>query len=155
MTTPPQGRLTLTICAADGRLVARREARNLVVKGGAQLIADLFSGKAATPIDRVRVGFGKASAAVASDRLDAPQPHPPNLEAPLTKENFTVDVTGQTAVSVRISAPFTPSADVAGVTEAGLFAGNILYNQVVFEPINLAVGHVITFFWQIDFPFGR
>jgi len=155
MTTPPQGRLTLTIHTPDGRLVDRREARNLVVKGGAQLIAGLFSGKLSTPIDRVRVGFGKASAAVASDRLDAPQPHPENLQAPLTKDNFTVDVTGETAVSVRVSAPFTPTADVAGVTEAGLFAGEVLYNQVVFEPINLSTGHVITFFWQIDFPFGR
>jgi hypothetical protein len=157
MTTPPQGRLTLTMHAPDGRLVARRETRNLVVKGGAQLIASLFAGAAATPINRVRIGFGKATADVTSTALTAPQPPiaAASLEAPLVKENFTIDTTGQSSVTVRISAPFTPNADIAGVTEAGLFAGQVLYNQVVFEPITMSAGHVITFFWQIDFPFGR
>ena len=158
MTTPPQGRLTLTIESPDGRLVARRDARNLVVKGGAQIIAGLFSGKGKTAIDNVRIGFGKATADVSSTALTAPAQaiDPAHLRAPLTDANFTVDGGGATSVTVRISAPFNPQEEkIENVSEAGLFAGDTLYNQVVFEPITMLKDHVITFFWQVDFPFGR
>jgi hypothetical protein len=158
MITPPQGRLTLTIETPDGRLVARREARNLVVKGGAQIIAGLFSGKGKTAIDNVRIGFGKATADVSSTALTAPPQaiDAAHLRAPLTGDDFTVDASSPTSVTVRITAPFSPQEDkIEGVSEAGLFAGDTLYNQVVFEPITLVRDHVITFFWQVDFPFGR
>ena len=50
---------------------------------------------------------------------------------------------------------FQPTVELTGVTEAGLLAGDKLYNQVVFEPVTLRPGQDVTFFWEIDFPFGH
>ena len=157
MHIPPQGSLTLTIRSQGGDVVARREARNLVVRDGAALIAGLFSGKAKTSIDRIRIGFGD-HATPESKALTAPTPAIADasaLEAPVKPEHFQVDPAGAGAVKVSISVPFEPKQDFANVSEAGLFAGTTLYNQVVFEPIAMVKGQAITFFWQIDFPFGR
>jgi hypothetical protein len=156
MHKPPQGRLTLTIRSREGALVATRSARNLVVRDGAALIAALFSGRPATPIDRIRIGFGDHATAE-SKALTAPTPavEAAALEAPVKSDNFQVDTAGAGAVKVSISVPFEPKQDFSSVSEAGLFAGNTLYNQVIFEPIAMSKGQAITFFWQIDFPFGR
>ena len=50
---------------------------------------------------------------------------------------------------------FKPTVELVDVTEAGLRAGEKLYNQVVFEPVTLRPGQDITLFWEIDFPFGH
>ena len=48
-----------------------------------------------------------------------------------------------------------PVVNLPDVTEAGLLAGEELYNQVVFEPVTMQASQNITFFWEIDFPFGQ
>jgi hypothetical protein len=58
-------------------------------------------------------------------------------------------------VQVLITSIFTPTVELVDVSEAGLMAADKLYNQVVFEPITLQTGQDITFFWEIDFPFGH
>jgi hypothetical protein len=152
----PQGRLLLTIRDARGEIVATRAAKNRVLRGGAELIANLFSGARTTPIDRVRLGFGQASADHTATALTPPaEAIPPDrLEAPLKKEHFTVRL-GEDRITVDVAAPFEPRQDMAGVSEAGLGSGDVLYNQVIFEPVSLRTGQVVTFFWQIDFPFGQ
>ncbi|HKO57299.1 MAG TPA: hypothetical protein VJ276_15595 [Thermoanaerobaculia bacterium] len=155
--TPPKGRLLMTIRSAEGELLDSRSSRNIVLRKGAELIAALFSGQSKTSIDRVRVGFGTS---VADEDVVALTPPPTPieaalLEAPLESGDFTVAAEGDNAITVRVAAKFTPQADIPDVSEAGLLAGNVLYNQVVFEPVTLRKGQDITFFWQIDFPFGR
>ena len=54
-----------------------------------------------------------------------------------------------------MNAPFKPTVDLTDVSEAGLLAGDVLYNQVVFEPVTLRPGQNVTFFWEINFPFGH
>lgn len=153
---PPQGRLLLTIRDERGELVASRAAKNRVLRGGAELIASLFAGARNTPIDRVRLGFGEASADPTATALTPPAEAipPERLEAPLKPEHFTVRP-GDDKVTVDVAAPFEPQQDIAGVSEAGLVSGDVLYNQVIFEPVTLRQGQVVTFFWQIDFPFGQ
>lgn len=153
---PPQGRLLLTIRDERGELVASRAARNRVLRGGAELIASLFAGARNTPIDRVRLGFGEVSADPTATALTPPAEAipPERLEAALKPEHFTVRP-GDDKVTVDVAAPFEPQQDIARVSEAGLVAGDVLYNQVIFEPVTLRQGQVVTFFWQIDFPFGQ
>jgi len=161
----PQGRLTLTIRDAEGSIVAERHAQNRVLRGGAQLIAGLFAGKVTTGgINRVRFGFGTDP--LPPDAIDVrPRfviPEPPllpfmvlNPEMALTwNDHFTID-DGPESVIVHVRAPLTPADSVEKVSEAGLFAGNVLYNHVLFEPVDMTVGQTITFFWEIEFPFGR
>lgn len=154
----PAGRLTLTVRAPGGEIVAAREARNIVLRGGAELIARRFAGvDGAGPVDRVRIGFGRDVAAADTTALTAPADGAipaAALETPLAASAFMIASDRPGLVSVAVSAVFTPTVDLADVTEAALASTDRLYNQVVFEPVQLRVGQNVTFFWQIDFPFG-
>jgi hypothetical protein len=80
---------------------------------------------------------------------------PAALVTPLAANTFQVVTDQAGVVQVKIAAAFAPTQDLADVTEAGLLSGSTLYNQVIFEPVALHVGQSVTFFWQIDFPFGH
>lgn len=153
-----RGRLTLTVRAADGSVVLVREARNIVLRGGAELIARRFAGVEGTgPVDRVRVGFGQEAASADSTTLTVPaELNVPAaaLETALPASAFTIVSDRPGVVAVSVSAVFAPTVDLADVTEAALASADRLYNQVVFEPVQLRVGQNVTFFWQIEFPFG-
>lgn len=156
----PQGRLRLEVRSRAGLLVAKRRARNLVLTAGAQAVARLFAGQpAAAPVNRLLVGFGREAAALDATGLtppDDPDIEPADLEAPVASEDFTFETDDEArAVRVSVAATFSPTADLDGVSEAGLLAGDALYNQVVFEPVDLRVGQDVTFFWEVDFPYGR
>lgn len=154
----PRGRLTLTVRSPDGSVVTNREARNIVLRGGAELIARRFAGVEGTgPVDRVRIGFGREAATADTAALTAPADTavPASaLETALPASAFTIASDRPGIVSVSVSAVFTPSVDLVDVTEAALASADRLYNQVVFEPVQLRTGQNVTFFWQIEFPFG-
>jgi hypothetical protein len=111
----------------------------------------------------VQVGWNREAADVESTALGAPPPPVPPAEAiaaaalrsPVRSEDFRLDATRRDVVQVSVSTLFRPTVDLPEVSEAGLMAGNRLYNQVVFEPVTLRVGQDVTFFWEIDFPFGN
>lgn len=154
----PRGRLEVTVRDGSGTVVARRAARNMVVRNGAAIVARLFSGAAsAQPINQLRLGFANEGGTPELKALTAPDGAiaPEALRSPLKASDFTIDTTSADAVQVSISAVFHPTVDLTDVSEAGLFAGDDLYNHVVFEPISLKTGQDITFFWQVNFPFGR
>lgn len=154
----PRGRLLLTVQEPDGHVVARRQAHNIVLRGGAELIARRFAGVEGTgPIDRVRVGFGHDVVSADTTSLTPPADGavPASaLETALSPAAFSITADKPSVVSVAVSAVFVPTVDLTDVTEAALAAADRLYNQVVFEPVQLRVGQNVTFFWQIDFPFG-
>ena len=77
------------------------------------------------------------------------------LRSPITADNFTVNTNHPRVVQVSVVSVFHPTQDLADVSEAGLLAGALLYNQVVFEPVTLRVGQDVSFFWDVDFPFGQ
>jgi hypothetical protein len=155
-----RGRLRLEVRDRDALVVATRRAHNLVLERGAQVVAALFSGAHdAGPIDRIGVGFAKegadarATALTAPDDTDIPAAA---LTSPVAAADFTIATDAEARhVRVSVAARFVPTVDLTDVTEAGLLAGERLYNQVVFEPVTLRVGHDVTFFWDIDFPFGH
>ncbi|HEX4953075.1 MAG TPA: hypothetical protein VF017_06745 [Thermoanaerobaculia bacterium] len=156
--TAPRGRLTLTVSDPGGRTVAERRVGNIVLRQGAAIIAGLFAGQnGAAPINRIQVGFGTEGGDPSLASLTPPDPpiDPVHLSTPLGPEAFGVVTDGARAVQVSIQAVFKPTENLKDVTEAGLLAGDQLYNQVVFEPVELRIGQDVTFFWEVDFPFGH
>ena len=156
---PPQGRLWLRV-AERGRTIAERRVHNRVLRAGAGLIAGLVAGSAGFgKIDAVGIGFATEPGGADLAALTAPDPAlaiaPESLRSALAEEAFTIAGDGENAVRLEIAALFRPAQELAGVTEAGLLAGARLYNQVLFEPVTLRPGQDVTFFWQIDFPFGH
>jgi hypothetical protein len=154
----PAGRLCLRVWSAPGQLVAERRGHNMVLRGGAAVIAGLFAGKAGSePINFVEVGFGQELAAPDATSLTPPNPSLPvaALRSPVAPGDFALVTDRPDVVQVVVSSVFHPTVVLQDVTEAGLMAGDRLYNQVVFEPVTLRPGQDVTFFWEIDFPFGH
>lgn len=155
----PRGRLRLLV--REGAVtVAERRATNMVLRSGAGLVAHLFAGgDGAKAIDTIGIGFATEPGSAELTALTAPPASasipPEGLRTALTTDSFQVVTDQAGVVQVKIAAVFAPAQEVADVTEAGLLAGSTLYNQVIFEPVALHVGQNVTFFWQIDFPFGH
>jgi len=153
-----KGKLTLIVSSPEGLTVASRRARNIVLRKGAGLIANLFAGTPNTlAVNRVRVGFAKEAASSEVTILTPPEGGitPEQLSSTIEPQDFTIITDQPNAVKVMVSATFKPTVVLENVTEAGLMAGDVLYNQVVFEPVTLRPGQNATFFWEIDFPFGH
>jgi hypothetical protein len=141
-----------------GALVARRESHNVVLRQGAALVAKLFAGAAgAGHVDAVGIGFGTETLGADALALTPPQPavDPAALRSAVLPAAFTIVTDQPDAIKVTITTPFHPTVELAGVSEAGLFAGTVLYNQVVFDPVDLHLGQDVTFFWEVDFPFDH
>jgi hypothetical protein len=153
-----QGRLTMRVEERNGETVAERRARNIVLRQGASIIASLFAGAAgSSAITHVQVGFAKQTATPEATALTPPAApvDAAALRTALTADQFRIDASRPGAVLVAIDALFRPTVELKDVTEAGLMAGDKVYNQVVFEPVTLRPGQNVTFFWEVEFPFGR
>jgi hypothetical protein len=144
-----RGRVRLSTARGDERL-----APNSVLPAGAELVARLFAGQLTTPVNRVNVGFGTDPLGPTDTALRPGGVDPANLTSPVGPADCTIAVDDD-IVRVSITATFTPTVDLDGITEAGLGAGDVLYNQVLFDPVNLEAGQAVSFFWEIDFPFGH
>ena len=154
----PLGRLEMMVRDGSGVIVARRVASNMVVRDGAAVVARLFSGvNGALPVNQIQVGFATEAGTPELKTLTAPPGDIPAsaLKSALKPENFQIDTSQSDVVTVSINAVFHPTVDLDNVSEVGLLAGDSLYNQIVFEPLPLKTGQDITFFWQINFPFGH
>ena len=158
-TNGPRGRMTLQIRSAEGAPVAERHASNIVLRRGAEIVANLFAGVGeAGPIDRLQVGFGTEAADVGATALTPPEGEvdPDALDSLVEADDVVIETDSSARlVRVSIAATFKPTIDLDDVSEAGLLAGQQLYNQVVFEPVDMRVGQDITLFWEVDFPFGH
>lgn len=151
-----RGRLVIAETAGAVRHVHRR-AGNMVLRQGAVAVAALFTGAAtARPITALRVGFGEGTIDPETTALTPPEGTipPEALQTAIAAAAFSLRTDLPDIVQVAIAAPFQPSVDLPRVSEAGLIAGETLYNHVSFEPLDLEAGREITFFWEIDFPFG-
>lgn len=159
-----RGRMRCEVKSGSGFLIAERAASNIVLRNGATLVAKLFSGAAGiTAINTLQVGFGTEQAAAEATALTPPPAPPPPgtpvppeaLTSPITPDNFTIVTDKPGLIQVTVASVFHPTMDLDNVSEAGMLAGDQLYNQVVFEPVPLRVGQDVTFFWEVDFPFGH
>jgi hypothetical protein len=155
----PRGRLHLRVRDGDGNLVAERSTRNIVLRQGAAVIANLFATQAgAVGINTLQVGFGQEAATAEATTLVPPADNTIPAQAlvsAVAPTDFSIVTDKPDAIQVLVSTVFRPTVELTDVTEAGLLAGDKLYNQVVFEPVTLRPGQDVTFFWEIDFPFGH
>ena len=153
-----RGRLLMRIGSSGGALLAERRADNIVLRQGATIVAKLFSGaQDASAVTHVQLGFAREAAGPDTTVLTPPDPAIPteNLRAAIAAESFRIIDDNPAAIKVAINTLFRPAVELKDVSEAGLMAGTVLYNQVVFEPVTLRPGQDVTFFWEVDFPFGR
>jgi hypothetical protein len=147
--------MRLQVRGPDGAVVAERRAANIVLRGGAELIANHVAGKATQPINRVGVGFATEVADATAVALTGRDGGAPPPATPIPETSFTIDATRPGVVAVSVASAYHPATELTDVSEAGLLADDALYNQVVFEPVTLRVGQDVTFFWEIEFPFGH
>jgi hypothetical protein len=150
-----KGKLRLLV-HAEGRLIASRKVSNHVLRSGAGLLARLLSGAPdVAPVNNVRVGFARETGAADITALTPPDPpvSPEALQSPVAAQDFTIIADQPRIIKVLVNALFKPTLELKDVSEAGLLAGDVLYNQVIFEPVTLRPGQDVTFFWEIDFPF--
>ena len=171
-----QGRLRLVLRDAGGNPVLERNACNVVLRSGAELLAALISGSAATPINGVAVGVNPVPSSPPYDSTAITVAAPDGT--PIIQQNTgTVDPAGITTtvladeLKVRVSLrtvlgpnrAVSPDAAVRtveiGEAALGTLAadGNSLarvYNRVVFEPVPKARDQELALYWEIDFPYG-
>jgi len=158
-----RARMRLELTGRRGDLLAVREARNAVMRGGALLVAALFTGaEESGPISHLGVG---TSDAAESDTYDTPalSNADPALEggteAPVPPTAFTVVPDPQRRLAlVRVRATLPEASALGTIREAGLLSRTgdvtVLYNRVIFAPVTKADDHELTLFWEITFPYG-
>ncbi len=155
--------LHVQLTDAAGRVLAERHAHNTVMASGAQLIAALFSGSG-RPVTHMAVGTSDADAddvtitALTNDDANgAPLAGETTAALPATAFTTTT-IPERRVVRVRVRGTLPAAAAVGAIREAGLMSvsdnGTVLYNRVVFAPIEKGADHELTLFWDVDFPFG-
>lgn len=159
-----RGTLYLDLRDPTGTVLASRTARNTVLRSGGELVAKLFAGGAA-PITHMGVGTSDAdpTSVTVTELANDDGEGGPGLDGAtvtaIPSEAFRITVDDHTRrVVVRVRATLPESAAVGTVREAGLLSrqddGDVLYNRVIFPPIDKGADHDLTLFWEVEFPFG-
>ena len=157
-----QATLRIELRSRTGDTLAVREAHNAVMRGGAELVARCFAGQG-PGITHMGVGTSDAPEtdifATAALTNDPGEPLTGATEAPLAAEVFAFETDAtRRVVRVRLRGALPAAAAVGTVREAGLLsrteAGAVLYNRVIFPPMQKGNDHELTLFWEIAFPYG-
>jgi hypothetical protein len=147
----PRGRLTVRITDARNVVVETIHVHNNIVLSGRDLIAKLFVNQPIDPVSHVAVGTGDTPVAPADDKLAKElfrkpiAPIDPSLHIATTNENKR---------KVTITADLDFAEAIGELTEAGLFNAEkegLMYNRVVFPPINKTTDFKLTLIWEIIF----
>jgi hypothetical protein len=159
-----------------GAIVGVRHARNSVMKSGAELVANLFTGKAGKGITHMGVGlsgeaedgtFVRETLTTAGDEPDALTG---GFLAPIAPVDFVVKADAdRRLIVVQVHATLQKSVAVGTLREAALLSQETmplpddlnglsfvtkLYNRVTFAPIRKQDDHELTMFWEVTFPYG-
>ncbi len=171
-----EGRVTVLLRPAGGGapLLVRR-SRNAVLRGGGELLAALFAGTAATPINGAMVGIGEepanppyeAGPSIADGggvvRLLRPTAAiaPADCTVETIADEFRVRVTVRALLPAANAVDPTDPAARVEITEAslGVLDGPgtglaRIYNRVVFEPVPKTDAHELALYFEVDFPYG-
>lgn len=158
--------LQLDLRDRSGALVDRRRAANAVTRHGAALVAQAFSGQG-TGITHMGVGTSDApesdafdTAALTNAGAGGQGPLTGDTEVALPAGTFSAPLVDEVkrVVKVRLHATLPDAAAIGTVREAGLLsrgAGDpVLYNRVIFAPVQKGADHELTLFWEVAFPYG-
>jgi hypothetical protein len=147
----PRGRLTIRKTDRHCRSLGTVEVNNSIVASGRDLIAKLFVDQPIASVSHVAVGIGSAEVKTSDEKLS---------EEIFRKELAKIDPslhivkTQDDRCKVTISAELDFDEANKALTEAGLFndaEGGVMYNRVVFPPINKTTDFKLTLIWEIVF----
>jgi hypothetical protein len=157
-----RGRVFIEVRSQSGEVLDTRSACNAVMRTGAEILADLFTGKG-VPITHMGVGVSDApesetftTGALTNSGAGALTGA---TEVAIAPDAFTIvaDATKR-LVQVRLRATLPVDAAVGDLREAGLIARNSsgarLYNRVVFPTLPKRGEHELSLFWEVSFPYG-
>ncbi len=155
--------LHLVLTGPAGTVLDERRAHNTVMASGARLIADLFAGNRAG-ITHMGVGTDDdapedvgVTALTNGGGDDAALTGATTAAIPATAFTATL-VEERRVVRVRVRATLPNDAAVGRIREAGLVSQGdgepVLYNRVVFAPVDKGDDHELTLFWEVEFPYG-
>lgn len=148
-----KGRLTLRLHDRKGALIREIAADNDIVMTGRDLVAKLFANVSIDPISHIAVGKGATAVDPAVDQ---------KLEAELFRKEITPidpakDITPvDKKVRVIVSTELDFAEGNGALTEAAMFNGadpgaSVMYNRVVFPPVNKTADFKLTLVWEILF----
>lgn len=147
-----KGRLTLQKLDARGEIVEQLAADNSIVLSGRDLVAKLFINETIDPISHVAVGTGPSAVNPAADvKLQTELFRKPINPLDPTQHLST---TSDNKKKVVITAELDFNEANGALTEAGLFnaaSAGVMYNRVVFPPINKTADFKLTLIWEIVF----
>jgi hypothetical protein len=147
------GHLTATLHRGSGEPVAIRRVNNSIALTGRDLVTRLFNGNQQIAIKKVT----QMRMDTNGTAFDAKQT---NLLTPIgsavdikTYEILTVDETTKIPrKKLRLTTTLSEAQYNGKLQEAGLFtADNVMYNRVVFAPINKSDQFKLTLTWEITF----
>ena len=147
-----KGRLRLQMRNAAGEIVEAFQASNSIVLSGRDLVAKQFVAEPIDPISHVGVGTGATPVDPAGDTA---------LESELFRKpigpidpTVHLTTTEDDRKKVVITAELDFNEGNGALTEAGLFnadSDGVMYNRVVFLPINKTTDFKLTLLWEIVF----
>ena len=147
----PRGQLIMQKMDARNTLVETIHVHNSIVLSGRDLIAKLFVKEAIEPVSHVAVGTG-TTPVQASDAILANEVFR-KLIAPIDpSQHITTTDTSKRKVTITAELDFGEAN--GALTEAGLFnaaSAGVMYNRVVFPPINKTADFKLTLIWEIIF----
>lgn len=153
-----QGRLTIHISDAAGRLVEQVVAPNSIVLSGRDLVAKMFINEKIDPISYLAVGASNTAVDPPNDKaLGAEVVRIPIAQILADQALTTVssDDGKDKRKKVTITAELNLDQGNATLTEAGLFNAakdGVMYNRIVFPgPIQKTEDFKLTFVWEITF----
>ena len=149
-----QGRLTFRLCDAAGCTVQALAAPNHIVLSGRDLVARMFAVGGLKPISHLAVGGGSQGVTPEDTRLAAEVARVPINPFQLDRDLLEIATEDgkDKRKKVVINAELSYAQGNATLCEAGLFnEDGILYNRIVFAPVQKTEDFVLTLIWEITF----
>jgi hypothetical protein len=147
-----KGSLTIHKRDLNNQLVEEIKANNAIVITGRQLVAKLFSKdfkETIKPVSKIAVGGGDKT--VTDDDKQLTQEIFRKDINPI-KDSDLVTLTDSKRIKLTITADLKAQEGNGELKEAALFnADNVMYNRVIFKPINKTPEFTLTLIWEIIF----
>jgi len=149
-----QGHLTLYLCDAAGTVLQRQAAPNHIVLSGRDLVARMFVLGDLKPISHLAVGRGTQAVTPADTKLGDEVTRvaikPLQLDRDLLEISTEDGKDKRKKVIIHAELGFAQGNET--LTEAALFNQNgIMYNRIVFAPVQKTQDFVLTLIWEITF----
>ncbi|MBD2624840.1 hypothetical protein H6G48_25590 [Microcystis flos-aquae FACHB-1344] len=147
-----KGSLTIQKRDLNNQLVEEIHANNTIVTSGRRLVAQLFSKDFKDTIKPVsQIAIGGNDKAVSDDDLQLAQEIFRKNIKPI-KDSDLVLLPDSKRIKLTITADLQAGEGNGELKEAALFnEDKVMYNRVIFKPINKTTDFTLTLIWEITF----